>query len=150
MIVYCGKPAAQFNVSGGVNLQGTTTAIATGYSFGGNSTPVTVNLSDIKCTRSDGADWLRTGFGAAAANACAGVIFLRKISANGAYGQEYKYYGKNATDTFGPGWYVGERATDGSNLVTKDKNVTFEPGEGWILYSGKDAAKIALPAPIGE
>jgi hypothetical protein len=148
VIVYCGKTAAQFVVSGGVNLEATTKEIANGYSFGGNCSPVTINLADVKCLRFDGQEWLRSGFGAAAANACAGVIYLQKISASGAYGQKYMYYGKNATDTFGPGWYVGERAADGSNLVTADKNITFEPGEGWILYCGKDAAKVVIPQPI--
>ena len=105
-------------------------------------------LSDLKCVRTDGQDWLRTGFGAAAANACGGAIYIRKISADGAYGQEYKYYGKNTSDTFGPGWYIGDRAADGSNLVTVDKNITFEPGEGWILYCGKDAGTVIIPQPI--
>ena len=107
---------------------------------------MTVNLSDIGCTKADGTAWLRTG---APANACAGAIRLQKIDAAGSYGQQYIYYGKNTTDTFGPGWYVGARATDGSNLVTGD-SVTFAPGEGWIMYSGKDdgTAKLVIPSAV--
>ena len=89
--------------------------------------------------------WLRTG---AAANACNGAIYIQKIDAEGSYGQEYIYYGKNASDTFGPGWYVGSREADGSNLVTNDA-VTFAPGEGWIMYSGK-AAKLVIPSAVKE
>ena len=119
--------------------------VVNGYQFGGNCTPVTLNLSDIKCTKPDGTAWLRTG---AAANACNGAIRVQKIGADGAYGQKYIYYGKNASDTFGPGWYVGDREADGSNLVTGDA-VTFAPGEGWIMYSGK-TAKIEIPSGITE
>ena len=148
LIVYCGKTAATFRVAGGVVLTATTVDVANGYSFGGNCTPVLVKLSEVQCLRSDGEAWLRTGFGTAAANACAGAITVRKIASNGAYGQEYKYYGRNSADTFGPGWYIGDRAADGSNLITTENDVTFEPGEGWIIYNGKTAAKIVVPQPV--
>ena len=142
LIVYSGKNA-KFQVAGGVKLEPMTNDISTGYSFGGNSTPVTLNLADVKIKKPDGSDWLRTG---AAANACNGAIYIQKIDAEGSYGQEYIYYGKNASDTFGPGWYVGTRAADGSNLITGDM-VTFAPGEGWIMYSGK-SAKIEIPSAL--
>ena len=123
--------------------------VATGYQFFtvtfeniANSSKF--NLSDIICTKADGSAWLRTG---AAANACNGAIRVQKIDAEGAYGQKYIYYGKNASDTFGPGWYVGDRAADGSNLVTGD-GVTFAPGEGWIMYSSKTGAKVVIPPAI--
>ena len=144
LIVYSGK-TAKFLVSGGVKMVKMTGDVSTGYQFGGNCTPVTLNLSAVNCTKSDGTAWLRTG---AAANACNGAIYIQKIAANGAYGQKYIYYGKNSSDTFGPGWYVGDRASDGSNLVTGDA-VTFAPGEGWIMYSGK-TAKIEIPSGIIE
>ena len=120
--------------------------LANGYSFGGNSTPATLNLADIQITKADGSAWLRTG---AAANACNGAITVQQINAAGSYGQEYIYYGKNASDTFGPGWYVGQRQADGSNLVSGD-SVTFAPGEGWIMYCGKanGAAKIVIPSAV--
>ena len=146
LIVNSTKSGALFQVSGGVKLEPLNAAIVNGWQFGGNCTPATLNLADIKITKEDGSDWLRTG---AAANACNGAIFLQKISANGAYGQKYIYYGKNASDTFGPGWYVGVREADGSNLVTGD-DVTFAPGEGWILNSTKSAAKIVVPSAIKE
>ena len=130
VIVYSSKPSAQFQVAGSVQLTPFTGAVAKGYQFGGNCTPVTLSLSAIECTKPDGSAWLRTG---AAANACNGAVRLQKIDSEGAYGQRYIYYGKNASDTFGPGWYVGERATDGSNLVTPQDDVTFAPGEGWIM-----------------
>ena len=144
LIVYSGK-TAKFQVSGGVKLEPMTSDITTGYSFGGNCTPATLNLSDVRITKPDGSEWLRTG---AAANACNGAIYIQKIDAEGSYGQEYIYYGKNASDTFGPGWYVGSREADGSNLVTNDA-VTFAPGEGWIMYSGK-AAKLVIPSAVKE
>ena len=144
LIVYSSKSAAKFQISGGVKLQELNGDITTGYQFGGNCTPATLNLADIQITKADGSAWLRTG---AAANACNGAIYLRKIDAEGAYGQEYIYYGKNAADTFGPGWYVGTRESDGSNLVAGDA-VTFAPGEGWIMYSSKSSAKIVIPSPV--
>ena len=148
LIVYSGKSdaAAKFLISGNVKLTAMSCDVVNGYSFGGNCTPATLNLADIACTKADGSAWLRTG---AAANSCNGAIRVRKISSNGAYGQEYIYYGKNTADTFGPGWYVGQRETDGSNLVSGDA-VTFAPGEGWIMYSGKadGVAKIVIPSAV--
>ena len=148
LIVYSGKNdnATKFLISGNVKLTAMSCSLANGYSFGGNCTPATLSLSDIQCTKADGSAWTRTGN---ANNSCNGVIYLRKISANGAYGQQYRYYGKNASDEVGPGWYVGTREADGSNLVTGDA-VTFAPGEGWIMYSGKadDAAKIVIPSAV--
>ena len=148
LIVYSSKSTgAKFLVAGSVKLTPMTGNVINGYQFGGNCTPSTLNLSDVQCTKPDGSAWLRTG---AAANACNGAIYLRKIAANGAYGQEYIYYGKNTSDTFGPGWYVGAREADGSNLVTGDA-VTFAPGEGWIMYSSKaGGAKIVIPSAIAE
>ena len=108
-------------------------------------TTLRFRLSQILCTKDDGTEWLRTGAGT---KACNGAISVRKISSGGIYGTEYKYYGKNATDTFGPGWYEGDRVDDGSNLITNDNDLKFEPGEGWIIYSSKSAAKITIPSPI--
>ena len=148
LIVYSSKDngAAKFLLSGNVKLSAMTCDIVSGYQFGGNCTPATLNLSTIQVTKADGSAWLRTG---KSANACNGAIYIRKINASGAYGQEYIYYGKNASDEFGPGWYVGDRLDDGSNLVTGDA-VTFAPGEGWIMYSSKDdgAAKIVIPSAV--
>lgn len=148
LIVYSGKSdgAAKFLVTGNVRLTAMSCDIGNGYSFGGNCTPSTLKLSDIGCTKADGSEWLRTG---APANACNGAVYIRKIDFEGAYGQKYIYYGKNTSDTFGPGWYVGDRLADGSNLVSGD-SVTFAPGEGWIMYSGKasGAAKLVIPSAI--
>ena len=102
-------------------------------------------LSDIKCTKDDGSEWLRTGAGT---KACNGAISVRKISTGGIYGTEYKYYGKNATDTFGPGWYEGDRVDDGSNLITKDNDLNLQPGEGLLVYSSKSAAKFVVAGGV--
>ena len=77
--------------------------IRNGYSFftvtfNNVTNATTFNLSDIVCTKSDGSAWLRTG---AAANACNGAVRLQKIDSEGAYGQRYIYYGKNASDLVG-------------------------------------------------
>ena len=144
LIVYSSKTGAKFQVAGGVKLEPMTGDIVTGYSFGGNCTPVTLNLADVQITKADGSAWLRTG---AAANACNGAVYIQKIDAEGSYGQRYIYYGKNASDTFGPGWYVGTREADGSNLVAGDA-VTFAPGEGWIMYSSKTGAKVVIPSAV--
>ena len=147
LIVYTSKAdgAAQFILSGAVKLTAMESTIKNGYQFGGNCTPVTLKLSDVLCQKANGADWLRTG---APANACAGAIELRKIDAEGSYGQRIKYYGKNASDTFGPGWYKETYAE--ANLIGGDNEITFAPGEGWILYTSKsdDAAKLVIPSAI--
>ena len=150
LMVYSGMNdnAAKFVISGGVKLEPFSGKIKNKYQFGGNCTPVTIDLSKVKCLKPDGTDWLRTG---AASKACNGLIYLHKIAQDGAYGKHYVYYGKNASDTFGPGWYLVERDAEGKNIV-KEGDVTFAPGEGWLMYSGMndDAALLELPKPIPD
>ena len=147
LIVYTSKSdaAALFQLSGSVKLTPMDSSIKNGYQFGGNCTPVTIKLSEVLCKKANGDAWLRTG---APANACTGAIELRKIDAKGYYGPKIKYFGKNASDTFGPGWYEETYAEE--NLVGGENEITFAPGEGWILYTSKsdDAAKLVIPAPI--
>ena len=147
LIVYTSKSdsAAKFILSGSVKLDAMDCNIKNGYQFGGNCTPVTLKLSDVQCLKADGSDWLRTGAGS---KACNGVIEIRKVDAEGAYGQKLKFYGKNTTDTFGPGWYKETYAEE--NLVGGENEITFAPGEGWILYTSKsdDAAKLVIPSAV--
>ena len=150
LMVWSGKNdnAAKFVISGGVKLEPFSGKIKNKYQFGGNCTPVPIDLSKIKCLKPDGSDWLHSG---APANACNGAIYLHKIEQNGAYGKHYVYYGKNASESYGPGWYLETWDAEGKNLV-KEGDVTFAPGEGWLLWSGKndDAALLELPKPIPD
>ena len=145
LIVYASK-AAKFRIAGGVRLTATSTDVAIGYQFGGNCTPVALKLSDIGCTQPSGAAWKDTG---SAAQKCTGNIFIRKIDAEGSYGQQYKYYGNTDGAAEKMGWFIGDRASDFSNKVIGANEVTFAPGEGWILYASKEA-KLVIPAPISE
>ena len=148
MILYTSKAddILKFRMSGGVRLETLGTSVKNGYTFGGNASPVTLNLSDVQVTAADGSALLRTG---AAAKSCNGALYIQKITAEGNFGTKYVYVGRNATDTFGPGWYEGTRDSQGENLIAGD-DVTFDPGEGWILYTSKadDVLKIVLPSPV--
>ena len=143
LIVYASK-AAKFRVAGNVKLTSTTTDVTVGYQFGGNCTPVTLKLSDIDCTQTSGAAWKDSG---SAAQKCTGNIFIRKIDAEGSYGQQYMYYGNTDGMAEKMGWFIGDRASDFSNKVIGDNEVTFAPGEGWIMYASK-AAKLVIPSAI--
>ena len=135
MIVYCGKDAgARLQVSGTVRLIESGVGVPYGYSFSGNSSPTTINLSAIGCKQADGTAWKATGSGATKST---GSITVRKIDTEGAYGTEYAYY-STKTPT---GWYDGDTLIEGNA-------VTFAPGEGFIVYCGKtNGAQIILPAP---
>ena len=135
MIVYCGKTnGAKLQVSGSVRLTAASVVVPSGYSFSGNASPVTINLSAIACKQVDGSEWKTSG---SAATKSAGAITVRKIDAAGSYGTKYAYYSTKAT----AGWY------DGDTLIAGDA-VTFAPGEGFIVYCGKtNGAQIILPAP---
>ncbi len=135
MIVYCGNAnGAILQVSGAVRLESAGVLVPQGYSFRGNSSPVTINLSDIGCKQASGAEWKTSG---SATTKSAGAVKVRKIATNGAYGTEYKYYSTKTTI----GWY------DGDTLIEGD-DVTFAPGEGFIVYCGNaNGAQIILPAP---
>ena len=136
MIVYCGKTnGATLQVSGAVRLTAASVNVPSGYSFSGNASPVTINLSDIACKQADGSAWKTSG---SATTKSAGAITVRKIATNGAYGTEYKYYSTKTPI----GWY------DGDTLI-EDDAVNFAPGEGFIVYCGKtNGAQIILPAPL--
>ena len=138
MIVYCGNAnGAILQVSGSVRLTATNLVVPNGYSFSGNSSPVTINLSSIPCKQYNGSEWKTSG---SATTKCAGAVTVRKIDTEGSYGTEYKYYSTKET----AGWYNGD------TLITGNA-VTFEPGEGFIVYCGNaNGAQVVLPAAIGE
>ena len=71
-------------------------------------------ISDIDCTQPSGAAWKDSG---SAAQKCTGNVFIRKIDAEGSYGQQYKYYGNTDGAVEKMGWFVGDRASDFSNKV---------------------------------
>lgn len=131
--------------SGNVRMTELTESFTNGWSFGGNNTPVPMKLSEIQCFQTDGSVWSDSG---TTAKKCTGNIIIRKISASGAYGTPYKYYGSKDKIEAQMGWFVGDRATDFSNKVTSDNDIIFEPGEGWIFLSEKKNGKLILPKAI--
>ena len=135
MIVYCGNAnGAILQVSGSVRLVAANKLVPNGYSFSGNSSPVTINLSAIGCKQYNGSEWKTSG---SSTTKSAGTIYVRKIGTNGAYGTQYAYWSTKTP----VGWY------DGDTQITADA-VQFEPGEGFIVYCGNaNGAQIILPAP---
>ena len=136
MIVYCGNSSgATLQVSGSVRLVAANKVVPNGYSFSGNSSPVAIKLSAVACKQADGSEWLASG---KSATKCNGTVYVRKIATNGAYGTQYKYYSTKTP----VGWY------DGDTQITGENDVTFEPGEGFIVYCGNSSgAQVVLPAP---
>ena len=136
VIVYCGNAnGAVLQVSGSVRLEPAGKFVPNGYSFSGNASPVAIKLSGVACKQYNGTDWLTSGSGK---TKCAGAVTVRKIETNGAYGTKYEYYSTKTTI----GWY------DGDTLIAGDNDVSFDPGEGFIVYCGNaNGAQLILPAP---
>ena len=139
MIISCSKDGALFQVAGAVSLEDTSVAIPNGFSFSGNCTPVVIDLLDILPLQADGTEWAATG-----AKRCLGAITVQKISTSGSYGQAYAFY-SSKTEGVTDGWQVGSKT---AKVVRGD--VTFEPGEGFIVSCSKDAAIFKFPSPISE
>lgn len=119
------------------------TSVPNGWSFSGNSTPVAFNLSDVQVKKNTGDDYNTTGISSLKANG----FTIQKISAAGAYLDEYHYItcvsGTGAVAQ--KGWYK-----NGTELVTSENDLSFEPGEGFIIHTTKSDAMLVLPKPITE
>ena len=138
--------AMKFQVSGEVDLS-PRSVFGNGYSFGGNATPVEIDLTKIIPLRKDeGGNWVE--FGETFADRCAGNVTVRKIDAKGYYGTTYAYW---SVGEEGAGW-----STDDGETCIKENTVKFAPGEGFILWNDladidtEDPLDVALrlPAPI--
>ena len=130
---YKGQPVI-FRVSGEVDFI-CINNIPSGYALYGNSTPVTINLSDIVMLHQDGEE-----FGTSGSRRCNGVIEINKISSVGNYTTAYAYF----TLANKLGWYTN----DGTKI--EGDAVTFMPGEAFLInnqYKGQPVL-IKLPTPI--
>ena len=124
-----------FRVSGEVDLI-CLNDIPAGYALYGNSTPATIKLSEIVMLHQDGEP-----FGTGGSRRCNGAITVNKISAEGNYTDAYSFFTLAAKD----GWY-----NDAGEKIENDKDVTFAPGEAFLIYNGYKnmPVKIQLPVPI--
>ena len=124
-----------FRVTGEVDLV-CVNNVPSGYALYGNSTPTTINLSDIVVLHQDGNE-----FGTTMARRCNGAITINKISAAGNYTTAYSFF----TLSNKQGWYAGETKIEGDS-------VTFKPGEAFLIYNGykSQPIKIQLPKTITE
>ena len=124
-----------FRVAGEVDLV-CLNNIPAGYALYGNSTPSTIKLSEIVMLHQDGEP-----FGTSGSRRCNGVIVINKISAEGNYTDAYSFF----TLASKSGWYK-----DDGTKVEGDNEVTFAPGEAFLINNGyKDQpVKIQLPIPV--
>ena len=153
VIIYCdcadledNPQDAKLQVSGEVVLAPRAEYLP-GYSFGGNFTPVAIDLTQIIPQRWDADENKWVDFGESLFDWCMGNVMIRKINAEGAYGTPYSFY--SLTD-FGPGW-----STDGGDTIVSANVLKFAPGEGFILYNDYADLEetplnvaLKLPAPI--
>jgi hypothetical protein len=124
-----------FRVAGEVDLV-CLNNVPAGYALFGNSTPVTIKLSDIVMLHQDGEP-----FGTSGSRRCNGAIVINKISAEGNYTDAYSFF----TLATKQGWY-----DNAGTKIEGENDVTFAPGEAFLINNGyKDQpVKIQLPVPI--
>ena len=144
VIILTTKSDAAILMNGEVDLVCKNT-VPNGWSFSGNSTPKEFKLTDISVIKNSGAEYSASGMGSIKANG----FTIRKISSAGAYLDAYHYItcvsGSGAVAE--KGWYK-----NGNVLVTSESedNLTFAPGEGFIVLTTKSDAMLVLPSPISE
>lgn len=115
-----------FLVSGAVDLV-CQTAIPTGYSITGNSTPVTIDLTEVTPKNADGS-----------AITSKGTVYLYQLDAAGAYGNAYRYY----TNKTPVGWYSG-------NAAVSVGDVELSAGDAVAVRNATGANIIfQLPVPV--
>lgn len=115
-----------FQVSGAVDLV-CQNAIPTGYSVTGNSTPVSIDLTNITPLTAEG--------GAITAK---GTIYLYQLDSAGSYGTAYRYY----TNKTPVGWYVG-------NTAVSAGDVTLAAGDAVAVRNATGSSILfQLPSPV--
>ena len=137
-------------ISGEVELADMSTTIpaaaanSTYWMFGGNYTPVKIDIRSVQPKKGDGSDW--TSAIQAANNISSGQLFFQKIAANGAYSDRIQWTSRGALT----GWQTWPK--DGSAAHALAANEwTLEPGEGYIIsYTKTVPCKLIFPCPIQE
>lgn len=138
LIVYFKKTGATtclFQYSGEVEINDTSSVLATGYNFTGNTTPVNVDLKDVQVKKLNGSEWETSPAGIAK-----GQLYIRKIDSEGAYGDMYYYISVGSK-----GW-----SDKDGNAISKESFI-LNPGEGVIAYfkkTGATGCQIIMPNPI--
>ena len=118
--------------SGSVKLSDNSVVIKNGYSFSGNCTPVSVDLTDIAVKQANGSDFPATPQG------CVGALSIRKINSKGAYGSEYRYYSTKSGGLV-RGWEL-------NGIKVNKGDVSLAPGEGLIVqYTKTGSCLLVFP-----
>ena len=124
-----------FQVSGEVDLV-CKNAVPAGYALFGNSTPVSIKLSEVVVLHQDGEE-----FGTSGSRRCNGAVKINKINTEGNYTDTYSYY----TMSGKLGWYKN----DGTKIEGENE-VEFEPGEAFLvnnMYKNMPVI-LSLPTPL--
>jgi len=142
LIISASKTDSVLVMSGEVDLVCKNT-IGKGWSFSGNTTPASFKLNEITVKKNTGAEYGTSGMSSLKAN----NFYIRKMNTEGGYLDAYHYItcvsGSGAVAQ--KGWYK-----NGTTFVedASDDNLTFAPGEGFIVSCSKTDAQLNLPCPI--
>ena len=117
-------------------------ASSTYWMFGGNYTPVTIDIRSVLPKKGDGTDW--TTAVAAANSISAGQLVFYKISSNGAYSDRIQWTSRGAMQ----GWQTWPKDGSAAHVLSEDE-WTLDPGEGYVInYSKTVPCKLVFPNPI--
>ena len=115
---------------------------ATYWVFGGNFTPVKIDIRDVLPKKADGSDW--TTAIAAANNISSGQLVFQKITSDGAYTDRIQWTSRGAMT----GWQTLPKDGSAAHVLAANE-WTLEPGEGYILaYKKTVPCKLIFPSPI--
>ena len=151
IIAYAKTVKCLLQLAGEVELADMSTTIpaaasasATFWMFGGNFTPVKIDIRDVLPKQGDGSDW--TTAVSSAKNISNGQLVFQKITSTGAYTDRCQWTSRGTMK----GWQTFPKAGSGetAHALAADE-WTLEPGEGYILsYSKTVPCKLIFPTPI--
>ena len=127
-----------FQMSGSVKLTQTSIPVATGYSIFGNSTPVVIDVRDIKVYNSDGKE-MNDDNSTTPSRRSRNKIQIQKLADTGAIDASHTY---KFTTQNNKGW------CDNSTPLAEGE-FELQPGESVYLYNGQgETVYLQLPSPI--
>ena len=150
IIAYNKTVGCTLQIAGEVELVNMSTEIpaaaanSTRWIFGGNFTPVKIDICSVLPKKADGSDW--TTAVAAANSISAGQLVFQKITSDGAYTDRCQWTSRGSMK----GWQTWPKDGSAAHLLGENE-WTLEPGEGYIIsYNKTVPCKLIFPNPISK
>ena len=151
IISYAKTVGCLLQVAGEVELADMSTTIPAAASassprwmFGGNYTPVKIDIRSVQPKQVDGSDW--TTAVSSSKNISTGQLVFQKITSDGAYTDRCQWTSRGSMK----GWQTWPKDGSAAHLLGENE-WTLEPGEGYIIsYNKTVPCKLIFPNPISK